>query len=1212
MYGASPVPYLKRALVGVLARKVAVVCSLPAICPSRGLHGPRLFIACVAGGPAPPRPTTSSPPCFLRLNLEWRPDSFGYVIKFFAARPRTRECMGHSRALARWPNLLLVGTIAVDLYLLLQHGAACSGNRTSPACATQTHPCEDPTQSKPIRVAPTLTGVEALGNRTAGITPFQVDVDVGQDDDSHFDKLVPYLQTMAGTESRLLSSTYWQEDKWQEPGEWSVHGGRHGTSRHEAANRHCHPVDGKAQAPAQGWTPTRSRIWQRCGKRASRQGWKDERGPPSTTTFFFQFLYQARANWNFHSHGGLVEQGVGESSFCTSQTGQGYIVSGTCQVVGGAEARKCQKYDQGASPSYYTPGNCPQNAAEAARGRDGVPIKLGPIHGAVGFYAEDTNGRKGEDAQGVSDQGGRAREYHPNGCAGDRTAADGHSRGQHGAHPGRRGLRRAHASPSPCRDHLSANAGSGLAEFQGDDAALCWQQEEGCPWRLLGRRGDGKARQGSTRGQPEEARRAPGTSFSRFARYFLAFAAFPTGRWSGTAGTNSYGAPWTGPVIRLTRTTGRCSDIVGFLHSVHQQIDFISPLAAHLLGLQRAHEARCHALDCGFLEYDPRINPDSPMRWMPGKEAFDWSLIEMQCLAADQAVPGAYRRMDSSSVVEPDSGCQSPRLATLHELPLNGTETGGECPAAHVGSSVHSVHTTCTFSKQAGGLGSTKSCLRGPSTPTRAASGAKVRFNFAVQFWFPAPFQVTLPPSADQDLKAMATAAQAEHAGLRSPFPLTQAEHAGFCSPHNTTIPLVPSENFVIFEDADCTTCPVAPDLGYRQNCDHFAARGFTSPSGSPKPCCFPASSDALRDVTNFVGSDLAVEHVGLRSPLPRQSHSSSPFTSSSLVKGGSCRSFPAEGLYPSNGPLALTAVRKKPQAKPTLLTRPGTPDHAMPVQGTLGYRVGGMSCTPTPAACAGSALPDDIPQSKVPYSAFDSVVEHRALLADPDWEEWRFVIEAIKSSVFPGNPLGRFMRHHVTGYPTPQVMITPAKRFEIRGSVVFDLRRLECGIEVVDISPGTSIAAVLPRLRKITSFPAFLNAMRSQLLHCTVNDEPATAETILQAEAEVIVFTGSLGSRTDRDAHRPMSSAAEPASSSTRPHRPPTPPIPLPAEATIRRWGRAKQLTLAAETATRRIEMADDTAAIGTILIPCVSSNSARLKLVRTPAPFLLSLWPR
>ena len=1140
------------------------MCSLPAIYPSRGLRGPRQSLP--ASLEALPRPGRQLRLCLLFCALIWSGAQtvFGYDIKLFAARPRTRECMGHSRALARWPNLLLVATIAIDLYLLFQHGANYSGNRTSPACASQTHPCEDLTQSEPIRLSPELRrwAISQLASHhskstlTSGrmTTPTSTSWWCHTCKQWRGQKAV-FCHRCA---SQQPDQTYWQEDKWQEPGEWSAPW---------RPPRNQSPRGGQPPLSPRGRERQRSQPKQppKGGRQRDRGSGKGAaKGPPDKGGKTNAALPAPPPSFSSSSIR-LEPTGISTATEDSSNKVLENLLSALHKqdkATLSPELVKLLEEQKLASAKNMT------KALHQATTRQGTARKtLQKLREDRMVFLSSWDQYMEQLVSMLKTQTAEKektlKEFQTKEVALVSTIqtavqeiADGHSRGQHGAHPGRRGLRRAHASPSPCGDHLSANAGSGFAEFQGDDAALCWQQAEGCPRRFLKRRGDGKARQGGTRGQPEEARRAPGTSFSRLARYFLAFAAFPTNRWSGTAGADSHGAPWTGPVIRLTRPTGRCSDIVGFLHSVRQQIDFISPLAAHLLGLQRAHEARCHALDCGFLEYDPRINPDSPMRWMPGKECFDWSLIEMQCLAADQAVPGAYRRMDSSSVVEPDSGCQSPRLATLCELPINGPETDGECPVAHVGSSVHSVHTTCAFSKQADGLD-----FRGTSTPARAAPGAKVRFNFAVQFWFPAPFQVTLPPSADQDLKAMAAAAQAEHVGFRSPFPLTQApniilqaEHTGSCSPYNTDMPSVPSEDFAIFEDVDCTTCPVAPDLGYRHNCDHFAARGFTSPSGSPKLRCFPASSDVLKDVTNFEGSDLAVEHVGLRSPLPSPSHSSSPFTSSSLVKGGSCRSFPAEGLYPPNGSLALTAVRKKPHANPTLHTRPGTPKHAMPLQGTLGYRVGGMSCTPTPAACVGSALPDDTPQTKVPYSAFDSVVEHRALLADPDWEEWRFVIEAIKSSVFPGNPLGRFMRHHVTGYPTPQVMITPAKRFEVRGSVVFDLRRLECGIEVVDISPGTSIAAVLSRLRKITSFPAFLNAMRSRLLHCTVNDEPATAETILQAEAEVIVFTGSLGSRTDRDAHRPISSAAEPASSSTKPHRPPTPPIPLPAEAAVRR----------------------------------------------------------
>ena len=437
---------------------------------------------------------------------------------------------------------------------------------------------------------------------------------------------------------------------------------------------------------------------------------------------------------------------------------------------------------------------------------------------------------------------------------------------------------------------------------------------------------------------------------------------------------------------------------------------------------------------------------------------------------------------------------------------------------------------------------------------------------------------MTLPRNALRHSVVSASPSQAEHVGLRSPLMLCQApldnpkaEHVGFCSPSVLPACAVTSEDFAVFEDGEdvdsclCTTAALSKQAVGRA------------------PCC---------DITNKLCLTPGAEHVGLRSSL----HSRPPFCLHDVTE--TCGD-----PVPS-----LSAVRKKPQPKPALETRPSVSAHEEMPHGTLGYRVGGTSLAPSQAASVGTSLPVEASSDKIPYSAFDSVIEHRILQAEPDWEERRFVIEAIKTSVFPGNPLGRFMRHDVAGYPSPQVMITPAKRLETRGSVAFDLRCLELGIEVTDISPGASIAAVLPQLRKITSFPAVLNALRSRTLSCTVNGAPAVAETALNAEAEVIVFFGSLvGVQATREAFR-TPAASEAASSSSDPFRPPTPPIPLPVASATRRWGRARQVTQAQDTALRKHKRLLMTLRqFAPYSIRVASSICVKHLLVQAPAPF----WP-
>ena len=313
--------------------------------------------------------------------------------------------------------------------------------------------------------------------------------------------------------------------------------------------------------------------------------------------------------------------------------------------------------------------------------------------------------------------------------------------------------------------------------------------------------------------------------------------------------------------------------------------------------------------------------------------------------------------------------------------------------------------------------------------------------------------------------------------------------------------------------------------------------------------------------------------------------------------------------------PNFLVVGRRKPKASLCGPAHSHVPDDDTSSPEAAGYRLGGTALRNAAFTQVASCSSGPAEPALMPYSSFDSVAEHRILQGQQDWPEWRYVIHAIKESVFPGNPLGRFMHHNVAGFPTPQVMITPARRFEAVGSVVFDLRGLALGIEVVDITPGVSIAAALPGVRKLPSFPAVLNALRSRTLRCTVNDEPATAESVLAAEAEVIVFSGSLGVRASRsEPSRPLavapptgpSDVSDVSQAQVRHQRPPTPPIPARPTPIVRRWGQARHVTAAMETAIRRQEEADDSVPFCTVFDPLRQFQLSQTSTCRHPSAFL------
>ena len=332
-----------------------------------------------------------------------------------------------------------------------------------------------------------------------------------------------------------------------------------------------------------------------------------------------------------------------------------------------------------------------------------------------------------------------------------------------------------------------------------------------------------------------------------------------------------------------------------------------------------------------------------------------------------------------------------------------------------------------------------------------------------------------------------------------SQFPAHTRElrHVGFRPPPNTPWECTPSLSMRPYPESHGALCPIA----------------------DASQCRRKQLADA---VARFA---VHLRHVGFRPPPTATDF---PGAASTL-------------LYPSaqDQPCILQATRRKPKSKASpavharLYSEPHVPSSTAPR-----YNPGPLPPHHQRAERTALITTGEDNDGR-PYSSFDAVYEHRVLRSQIDWPEWRFVTNAISTSALPGNPTGRYMRYHVDGYPVPQVMLTPYRRFEARGSVVFDLRGIHLGIEVVDISPGATVAAVLPLLRKIPSFPQAYNALTTNLLRCQVNGAPATLSTVLKAEAEVILLTGTLGPLARRELASSSSQAQYRPS-----ERPPTPPF--------------------------------------------------------------------
>ena len=196
----------------------------------------------------------------------------------------------------------------------------------------------------------------------------------------------------------------------------------------------------------------------------------------------------------------------------------------------------------------------------------------------------------------------------------------------------------------------------------------------------------------------------------------------------------------------------------------------------------------------------------------------------------------------------------------------------------------------------------------------------------------------------------------------------------------------------------------------------------------------------------------------------------------------------------------AATTLRLRASAYADAETRiPAHPDPSVRVPGLPA----GFSSRPATSTAAGS-------RSRHPYTSFDSVTTHRTLQAEAGWPEWKFVTHAITTSTIPGGPVGRTLRHKVRGYPAPQVAIMAERRFDPRRTIVFDARDVEGPLVVYDVRVTTT------------------TALLASLLDCSVNGVQARPDALLDANADVVLFS-----------HSATLLSSGPAA------RPPTPPIP-------------------------------------------------------------------
>ena len=795
-----------------------------------------------------------------------------------------------------WPNPLLIRVLLFLVLLVFggaaHHGEGAEGNQLPSASQTQAHQSANYTSCQRRGLDTALTHPFQVGCVTVEATPLEINLaylplrDGGERPE--YGLVVLPLLTVEKSHSSLLPSLCSQG-----LGRHLLERGRSDRSGRverclaapavqtakvtEGRARPTTPLPARAlQASQRGLAPEQGQGqgWQGSAKQEfSGRQWERSPGRTSTATGdSHQFSRQVGAGSHCDSAGQRTDQGPRDTARCATEARQGESDTGAPQAHRGAEIGQFQEPHQSPTSSYHQAGHGTQGPTTVARRTDAADVKLGSIFGTTRQAAEEADRRQGSSTQGLPGERGGPRCHSARGSSRHCQATSGNGRRAWSRRdPGLRGLRRAHATARAQGDQFPTHLGSRACQLQGDHTAVLWDQTQTrrreSPGQH-GRRDGGQDGTGGARGEPathgSAAQHCPGVS------------AISSSAIHSACGDRqrSYigGAPWRRPVTRLRRPTGRYSGTVLYPHSVKEENDFVSPTAAQLLGLQRAHEARCSSLSCTFFEFDPRINADSPFLRQFQDDLLERHLTCGMQGVADTAEGNALRRMDSLSGGLSSWENQVPLVAPATRVSL-GTWTEqqqeSECQSSCTKNAEEPF--SCTVALNG-------SCVL-PATLRAEPPPKKVRFCFSVDFWFPAEGQLSFS-------RATNFASDLDRDELRG------SVHAR--SAPQTLLACAPSQSF--FSQPE----PFGP--ASEEGCSHLSAAqvrdditlraehvGFRSPSHvfhhgpraarHARPCLpqsFPRHVTRMtQDTANLRGNEPSAftgackaEHVGLRSPI--------------------------------------------------------------------------------------------------------------------------------------------------------------------------------------------------------------------------------------------------------------------------------------------------------------------------------------------------------
>ena len=643
--------------------------------------------------------------------------------------------------------------------------------------------------------------------------------------------------------------------------------------------------------------------------------------------------------------------------------------------------------------------------------------------------------------------------------------------------------------------------------------------------------------------------------------------------WRGTQGYAFTEGWWCAgfklsPLPSLTGLNGRPAGYtqphtwLSMCHSVQKLTNFVSHWMApcHGLQMQFASAAADLGVHVGFV--DPRIEPDAddpPGTFVldPWDESWPWE--------ADGAAPhGQLGVVEPSFSPGPHSYTHgsSTRILEGSRMPCPPDSVRQDCLYSLSGSV-----SFCTKQLFAAGAESpeSSSCRLNvqPGQPghhivpeaTRNRT-LSVRFCPAVQFWFPAEYQLGFATPGTRPADPMPPAKGGRHhvPGFlegcipRIAAPLLHSQHncdAG--SPGCVARPSVGSSNHELQEcgslrapdalqdrlhfPADATVPNMAPALEGCSNvglpdqdvfepCDDKSLHmpvpvdvtsnghatcnddGFASRPPLPAFCTFIHK--------NLIRDDYELVLDGLRDcSLPQLSSDRLLYISGHT---------PAEArVWSSATPLtcchsafltaapALQCPKDQPTSKAQAIRLAGTP-HLPPSRAA---RTGFSR----PLELAGHTEAIDLtvsdPEADAcqPFTSFDERLGVRILAGDPNWPIRHFASHAILTAGLPGQPIARPLGYEVVSHPGPQIALTQDRGSDHRRAVIFDFRSHGHELATIDLVPGTNVLQAFGLVPPFPGLGELSTRLHSALATCYVNGFVVDVHHTVPFDADVVQF---------------------------------------------------------------------------------------------------------